>query len=757
MRQMSPGVKVNEIDLSIVVPRFGQSTTAFGGKFTKGPSGKYLLIPNAEVLIETYGLPTNDNFNDWFQCYNYLQYSNKLLISRAVDSNGTLKITDNKVKSTEKWKIEIENEPEVTVGDYIAFNDTDENVYKIIKIDDPVDAVKQVDELVINSVNEDDIFKITNRGQTVSVTATADDTLSSIAVSLGTLIEDIDTNATNVNVEDNKITITASIAGVSMTNIIESGDMTLTNKVENVIGKSYILEIEEDEELDFTNMTIIGKNIYWQEKSYNPMVTAPIVGESKQSAYDLKLEKILIENEDDYDTMETSIGKNPLVKLKFIGKSFGSLNNGVEIAIAKEEDFNSGIQTVFKNISLNALFEHKPVNSNKEIAIVIRDGDQIVETHLVSLIPGAKDYRNRSIYIEDILNNYSDYVYCKVNELTTKDVASCLYTNEELNEDGTIKTPAIDKLLRLSNGSDGIIGYGDIEFAYGNVSENTIFGQKEIIDIDIIISNEMNQLAAGNLARDRADCLAIHGALYEHTVGLKSTKIVENLIKETKLGTLNKIADSYNAFYGNYKKQYDKWNDKFRWVNVAGDVAGTRALTTENSDSWFANAGLYAEGVGTIKNTIKLAFNPALGNRDFMYKNRINPIVEFPGQGVVIWGQKLLLAKPSALNRVNVRMLFNQIERSMSRMARYYVFAINDEYTRNAIVARLNPYLETIKAGRGIYDYFVRCDETNNPPSLIDDNQLVIDVFVKPARIAEFIKLNVVASPTGVNLQSLYI
>ena len=200
------------------------------------------------------------------------------------------------------------------------------------------------------------------------------------------------------------------------------------------------------------------------------------------------------------------------------------------------------------------------------------------------------------------------------------------------------------------------------------------------------------------------------------------------------------------SLVANYKYQYDRYNDVYRWINMAGDVAGLRAESTENYAAWWASAGLNR---GQIKNVQKLAYNPNKTQVGTLYNNGINAIVTFPGQGTVLWGQKTMLDKASSFDRVNVRGLFNVIERALAKMSKYQIFELNDTFTRNKIVSMINPYLETVKSDRGIQDYLVVCNETNNTPDIISRNQLIVDIYIKPTYAVEFLNLRFINS--GVN------
>ena len=399
------------------------------------------------------------------------------LVSRAVDANGTYTATNNTVTlSNEIGKVEVLNAPTMfQVGSVVKFDLGSEDEYTVKAIEtDFTLAKKQIDTITVDTaVDGDYIITVTNLlGAITPITYTADvtglvDTVDTIAAGLGNLLEAFDTSATNISVTDNVITITASVAGVPMTNVVYQGAMTLLNTQANVMGDSY--ELVFDTTTDFASMLLDGKTIYVKDSAINAIVTAPKVGGLQKSAAELKAEAIYIPNEDEYSVMEMSIPVYGDDKLKFFAKSSGSEMNGIEIAIANEADFTSGTQYVFPGLLLNSFFETKPSLAQKEIAVLIRKDGVVTGSYIVSLVPGSKDFRNKSNYIEDVINKYDTLVYVKDNTGIVDMPASKLNTS----------------VLILSNGTDGEVNMGDIALAYGSVSDNTIFG-KNVNNIDYI-------------------------------------------------------------------------------------------------------------------------------------------------------------------------------------------------------------------------------------------------------------------------------
>jgi len=251
-----------------------------------------------------------------------------------------------------------------------------------------------------------------------------------------------------------------------------------------------------------------------------------------------------------------------------------------------------------------------------------------------------------------------------------------------------------------------------------------------------------------NIAENRKDCVVFASPMKEDVVN-NSAGDEEQDVVDFRNGAR---ASSYLVIDSGYKYQYDKYNDIFRWVPLNGDIAGLCVRTDATRDPWFSPAGFNR---GQIKNIVKLAFNPNKAERDLLYKNDVNPVVAFPGQGTVLFGDKTALGKPSAFDRINVRRLFITLEKAISIAARSSLFEFNDEFTRAQFVSLVEPFLRDVQGRRGIYDYRVVCDESNNTGEVIDRNEFVGDIYVKPAKSINFIQLNFVAVRTGVAFEEV--
>jgi len=394
-----------------------------------------------------------------------------------------------------------------------------------------------------------------------------------------------------------------------------------------------------------------------------------------------------------------------------------------------------------------------PIEDTDFIVIIqdIAQGEKTYETrevYLVSTDPMATDGEGQTRYCETVINMTSRYIRISLNEVL-------------IDQPWMITTPIWEKFKQGSNGKDYVTGLDMTDTS--NIDPGIqmqaldLYANAEDIDVNIFLdSDKQTEIKKYmiEICEKRKDAMAILDCKREHVVDNRGNEVMD--LTEWRKGIASHMLDnlnentSYAALYGNWCEIYDKYNRKYRWIPTAGHVAGIYAKTDYMRDPWWAPAGLNRAILTSIR---RLAWNPKLGHRDMLYKDGINPIVSFAGQGKVVWGQKTMLDKSSAFNRVNVRRLFIVLEKAISTAAKYFLFEFNDRITRSQLVTMIEPFLRDVQQRRGIYDFKVVCDETNNTPERIDRNELWCTIFIKPTRVAEFIVLQFVAMKTGMTFE----
>ena len=278
------------------------------------------------------------------------------------------------------------------------------------------------------------------------------------------------------------------------------------------------------------------------------------------------------------------------------------------------------------------------------------------------------------------------------------------------------------------------------------------FQDAETVDVGLIMAGNGDATHIDNLitvAENRKDAVVFASPERSDVVGVANA----NTQKDNVVGFFNGIrSSSYVVFDSGYKYAYDRYNDVYRFVPLNGDIAGLAARTDLVADSWFSPAGLNR---GIVRGAVKLAFNPTKTQRDELYRARVNPVATFPGQGTVLFGDKTGLAAPSAFDRINVRRLFITLEKAIATASKFQLFEFNDEFTRANFRNIVEPFLREVQGRRGITDFLVVCDETNNTGEVIDRNEFIAEIFVKPARSINFITLQFIATRTGVSFDEV--
>jgi hypothetical protein len=402
-------------------------------------------------------------------------------------------------------------------------------------------------------------------------------------------------------------------------------------------------------------------------------------------------------------------------------------------------------------------FAQGNTNAQDEMHVVVYDEDgkitgnpgTILEVwDRVSRATDAKNADAGSNYVKDVINQSSNWVYYAEDISTATSATSASLAS---STSGNPKAWSFVGGRDVGDETSSGCSIGRVIAAYEH------FKSAEDIDISLILTGKSRGGGVGaqlgnwlvdNIAETRKDCVVFMSPdkadVVANAGGTEEDDVVDfrNQCRST----------SYAVLDSGYKYMYDKYNDVYRWIPLNGDIAGLAARTDDVRDPWFSPAGFNR---GQIKNVVKLAWNPKKAERDLLYKNGINPVVNFPGQGIVLFGDKTLLARPSAFDRINVRRLFIVLEKAIATAAKFTLFEFNDTFTRASFVNLVEPYLRDVQGRRGITDFVVVCDETNNTGEVIDRNEFIGDIYIKPARSINFIQLNFVAVRTGVEFSEV--
>jgi len=397
--------------------------------------------------------------------------------------------------------------------------------------------------------------------------------------------------------------------------------------------------------------------------------------------------------------------------------------------------------------------------SNDELNIAIVDEDGLftgVKGVILEKFAGvsksidAKDANGNSIFWKNVLNDTSDYVYGKA-DFTGIVSAGGLTTDFALLSNGDARTGFDNMFYKELSGGAGLVTGVSAAALYTDGYDQ--FEDPETVDVSLILGGPGNAIKDGllvDLCDKRKDCVAF---ISPPVADLKNKTAEEatKAVVDYKRDTLNKDS-SYAVIDGNVKVMLDRYNDVLRHVPLNGDIAGLAARTEEIADAWFSPAGFNR---GQLRGVVRLGFNPSKTHRDELYKNNINPVVSFPGQGTVLFGDKTMQTKASAFDRINVRRLFIVLEKAIASASKFQLFELNDEFTRAQFRNLVVPFLRTVQGRRGITDFRVVCDETNNTGEVIDRNEFVADIFVKPARSINYIQLNFIATRSGIDFDEV--
>ena len=731
---VSPGVSVREVDLTNVVPAVATSVGAIAGAFQKGPVSSVTTITSEVELVRTFGKPNSSNFEAWFTASNFLQYADNLKVVRA--ASGILNAGANSgilIRDDDHYQASFED-GSGSHGEWAARTAGTHGNSLGVDICPSARAFAQplgslnlvngagaVGDLSITVDNQDATDATIAIGDIISFqTASAVVATVAGAITVATKNLVVDGNSGTIVVGDRVLG-----AGISDGDVVVKV-ATITDQQNLVLDKSII--VANDIPLVFSKDTQV------ESKGEEYEVTA------------VSSETLTIRFLDDPAGagLQTIIPDNSLITRRWrFSDLFDSAPGTSAWSTANARGEKDEIHVAVYDITGDVTGFDVDVAGQRTAAMI-----EVFAN--MSKNPNAKTSEGSNNYYSDVIFAQSQFIYWTDHLAAGSNWGTDIATGTDYTLVSGVDVSA------LTGGTDDYsVTAGEVELAYD------LFANTETLDINLVLGGASSAVADTEVAMDthvtmitslvetRRDCVGFVSPYRGATVGIAdSITATKNVVD----GFNTCPSSSYMVFDSGYKYMYDKYNDVFRFVPLNGDTAGLCAFTDQIADSFFSPAGFNR---GNVRGAVKLSFNPTKAERDQLYKARINPVVNFPGQGVVLFGDKTALSKPSAFDRINVRRLFLLLEKAISTAAKFQLFEFNDEFTRAQFRNLVEPFLRDIQGRRGITDFSVIADGTNNTGEVIDRNEFVADIFIKPARSINFISLNFIAVRTGVSFSEV--
>ena len=731
---VSPGVSVREVDLTNVVPAVATSVGAIAGAFQKGPVSSVTTITSEEQLVQVFGKPNSSNFETFFTATNFLQYADNLKVVRAgsgiVNAGATSGIL---IRDDDHYQASFQD-GSGTHGEWTARTAGTHGNSLGVDICPSARAFAQplgslnltVGEKAIGSLE----ITVDNQDATDATIAIGDIISFQTASAVVATVAGAITVATkNLVVDGNSGTIVVGdrVLGAG----ISDGDVVVK-----------VASITDQQNLVLDKAIIVANDI--------PLVFSKDTQvESKGEEYEVTAvsgEVLTIRLLDDPagGGLQTIIPDNSLITRRWrFSDLFDSAPGTSAWSTANGRGEKDEIHVAVYDTTGDVTGFDVDVAGQRTAAVI-----EIFPS--MSKNPNAKTSEGSNNYYPDVIFAQSQFIYWTDHLAAGTNWGTDIATGTDYTF-----VSGVDVSSLTGGTDDYTLTAGEIKLAYD------LFANTETLDINLVLGGASSTVADTEAAMDthvtmitslvesRRDCVGFVSPYRGATVGVAdSITATKNVVD----GFNNCPSSSYMVFDSGYKYMYDKYNDVYRFVPLNGDTAGLCAFTDQIADSFFSPAGFNR---GNIRGAVKLSFNPTKAERDQLYKARINPVVNFPGQGVVLFGDKTALSKPSAFDRINVRRLFLLLEKAISTAAKFQLFEFNDEFTRAQFRNLVEPFLRDIQGRRGITDFSVVADGTNNTGEVIDRNEFVADIFIKPARSINFISLNFVAVRTGVSFSEV--
>jgi hypothetical protein len=725
--QLSPGVLTREVDLTVgradnVLDNIG----AIAGPFAIGPVEQAIDITTEQELINTFGKPisTDAQYEYWMSASSFLSYGGILKIARVDGASlnnanaavGYAATSNSKIKNYDNYNNSWSSNGVQFV--YAAKNPGSwANNLKVCFIDDLADQTIGITTTNLGTLGARIGFGVTTAITSTSIAGVG--TTSSFTGYLKGIITGVSTDSTNGNSTINVKIVSRVSSGATETAITYSEG----NSVASFIQTNPLYFVNNsgiNTGLSASSAAVAGQVLDWYDQQTLGLTNSVIYWRS--------------------------IAQKP--RTNAYSSDRNGKNDAMHIAIVDDTGSVTGIQgnLLEKHVSISkALDSISQVNSPQKI------------------------------WYKNYLADFSQYLYAGYNPSQANDTfrgtspiatgfssSFTAYTTGQglwgQNAQGISFSALGNVTYTLSAGVDYSAGGGMAANLGSLVTAYDLFANKDEIQVDYLLNGpgllqESESQAKANkliaIAESRKDCIAVISPNRSGVVDITNTDTqTDNVIKFFSPIT----SSSYAVFDSGYKYTYDRFNNIFRYIPCNGDIAGLMSRTNVTGFPWFSPAG---QQRGVLNNAIKLAYNPSKAQRDVLYTARINSIVNQPGVGVLLFGDKTALSYPSAFDRINVRRLFLTVEQALERSAQAQLFELNDQTTRSNFVNIVEPYLRDVQAKRGIYDFIVICDESNNTPDVIDNNEFRADIFLKPTKSINYITLTFVATRTGVSFEEV--
>lgn len=676
---VSPGIVVNEVDLTTIVPNVSTSMGAFAGVFLWGPCYELTLIPDEQTLVQVFGEPTNFNAETFFTPANFLSYTGACQVVRTANLTST---------NTQVGALTAYGNSSL-VANVLSLSVWNHAIYANMAgtFDSGSNFIAKWPASIGNSLKVSVCYSGTNYTSSIN--------LASYGTAGATLTMNISSNVATITLAAGSQTLANANAQAIASQIAITDQLAMGNTGLNGIGIQYL------------KVTGVSVNSSGNTTTGTGVVT-------------INTQQIL--------QLHTPINVSTSVTRYW--EYFSAVGN---------PPGQSTYMTQFGNVA-----------ANDELHLVVTDNlgqytgvpGTVLEVYQgLSRANDALTYDGQSNWYANVVNRQSQYIWF------TNDNSNAVSNNSANLVSSSTSSPVV---YFFSGGSDGA---GESTVQPSIVSRGyDLYQNKENITIDLVMTgkaiggidgSQLPNYLIDNIAETRLDCVVFVSPAADDVVNNYGQELTDIIAYRNQLRST-----SYGFLDSGYKYMYDQYNDVYRYVPLNGDIAGLCARTDQTNDAWWSPAGFNR---GNLKNLVSLAYNPKQADRDQLYPNGINPVVTFQnGLGTVLYGDKTMLAKPSAFDRINVRRLFIVLERAISQAAQYTLFEFNDTFTQNQFKNLVNPYLRDIKGRRGITDFLVVCDDSNNTPTVVDANEFVADIYIKPARSINFIQLNFIAVPTGV-------